>query len=65
MSTITFEVPNAQAEALTREADRRGVPVGELLRQMTDQFLTREAAFQSAAEYVLAKNAELYQRLAK
>ena len=65
MSTITFEVPNAQAEALTREADRRGVPVGELLRQMTDQFLTREGAFATAMTATFDENAELYRRLAR
>ena len=32
MSTITFEMPTEQAEALSRAADRRGVRVEDLLR---------------------------------
>jgi hypothetical protein len=65
MSTLTFEVPTEQAEALSREADRRGVRVEDLLRELTDHFLSRAEAFDAAARYVLDKNAELYRRLAK
>ena len=65
MSTLTFEVPTEQAEALSREAERRGVRVEDLLREMAEHFLTRGEAFDAAAKYVLAKNAELYRRLAK
>ncbi len=65
MSTLTFEMPTEQAEALTREAERRGVRVDELLRELTESFLSRGEAFDAAARYVLDKNAELYRRLAK
>lgn len=65
MSTITFEMPTEQADALTREADRRGVRVDDLLRELASDFLARTEAFEAAAKYVLAKNAELYRRLAK
>lgn len=65
MSTITFEMPTEQADALSREADRRGVQVDDLLREMASVFLARTEAFEAAAKYVLNKNAELYRRLAK
>jgi hypothetical protein len=65
MSTLTFELPTEQAEALTREAERRNVRVEDLLRELAGDFLSRTQAFDSAARYVLDKNAELYRRLAK
>jgi antitoxin FitA len=65
MSTLTFEMPTEQVEALSRAADRRGVRVEDLLRELTEEYLSRREAFESAAKYVLQKNAELYRRLAK
>lgn len=65
MSTLTFELPAEQSEALTREAERRKVRVEDLLRELTRDFLSRTEAFEAAAKYVLDKNAELYRRLAK
>jgi hypothetical protein len=65
MSTLTFTVPDETAEQLARAARERGVPVEELLRTATDEFLARSAEFQSAASYVLQKHTELYRRLAK
>ncbi|MEO2088391.1 MAG: DNA-binding protein [Gemmataceae bacterium] len=65
MSTLTFELPTEQAEALTREAERRNVRVEDLLRELAGDFLTRTQAFDAAARYVLDKNVELYRRLAK
>jgi predicted transcriptional regulator len=44
-------------------AQNRGIPVRELLAASVAEKLEREAAFQAAAEYVLTKNAELYERL--
>ncbi len=65
MSTLTFEVPTEHAEALALRAERRGVQLADLLREMAEQFLARDEAFDAAAKYVLDKNAELYRRLAK
>lgn len=65
MSTLTFELPTEQIEALTREAERRKVRIEDLLRELTGDFLSRTQAFDAAARYVLDKNADLYRRLAK
>ncbi|MBX9581642.1 MAG: ribbon-helix-helix protein, CopG family [Gemmataceae bacterium] len=65
MSTLTFQVPDEQAERLTAAAREKGVAVEELLRQLADDFLTRKQSFEAAAGYVLKKNAELYRRLAR
>lgn len=65
MSTFAVELPNEQAERLRREAERQGLSVEELLRQMAETYLTRAESLEAAASYVLQKNAELYRRLAK
>ena len=64
MSTVTFQVEDEKAGQLADAARQRGVAVEELLRQITDDFLARKEGFEAAAQYVLAKNAELYRRLA-
>jgi antitoxin FitA len=65
MSTLTFTVPEEKANQLADAAREMGVPVEDLLRRITDDFLARQEGFEAAAKYVLQKNAELYRRLAK
>jgi antitoxin FitA len=65
MSTLTFEVPDEQAERLEAAARKDGLPLEELLRKLTVDYLDRKEKFEVASEYVLQKNAELYRRLAK
>ena len=65
MSTLTFTVTEEKAEQLANAASELGVSVEDLLRQITENFLTSQEDFQTAAEYVLKKNSELYRRLAK
>ena len=65
MSTFAVEFPNEQAERLRREAERQGMRVEDLLRQVAETYLFRAEAFETAATHVLQKNAELYRRLAK
>lgn len=65
MSTLTFQLPEEQAARLADAARERGVEVDELLRRITDEYLSRSRAFDAAAQYVLQKNAELYRRLAQ
>ncbi|MBA4063948.1 MAG: DNA-binding protein [Isosphaera sp.] len=65
MSTVTFQVEDEKAVRLADAARERGVAVEALLRQITDDFLARQQGFEAAAGYVLAKNAELYRRLAR
>jgi hypothetical protein len=64
MSTVTFQVEDEKADRLKDAAREKGIAVEELLRQITDDFLARKDGFEDAAKYVLAKNAELYRRLA-
>ena len=64
MSTLTFQLPGEKAERLAEAAREAGVQVEDLLQRITDDFLNRKTAFETAAKYVLQKNAELYRRLA-
>ena len=63
MSTSTFEVPDEQAERLEAVARKSGLPLDELLRRLTDEYLDRNESFEVIKQYVLKKNAELYRRL--
>ena len=65
MVTLTFEVPEEQAERLEAAARKDGVPLNELLRKLTDEQLDRTESFAAIKQYVLTKNAELYRRLAQ
>jgi hypothetical protein len=65
MNTLTFAVSAEIAEQLHIAAREMGVPIEDLLQKIAADFLSRKADFPSTAEYVLQKNAELYQRLAK
>jgi predicted transcriptional regulator len=62
---VSVEVSETQQRQLASLAERLHVPVEALaaaaLRDLLDR---REAAFDTAAQLVLAKNAELYRRLA-
>jgi hypothetical protein len=62
---VAIELPPAQAAQLASEAARLNVAPEELVRAaVTDLLAAPDPAFQEAAERVLAKNAELYRRLA-
>lgn len=62
---VAFDLPPAQAEKLQREADRLGIPPADLARAaLTDLLAVRDEDFRAAAERVLAKNEDLYRRLA-
>lgn len=62
---VAFDLPEAQAEKLQREAERLGVPAADLARAaLTDLLTARDKEFQAAAERVLSKNSDLYRRLA-
>jgi hypothetical protein len=65
MSSLTFEVSEEKAGRLAEAAREMGVPVEDLLERITDEFLSRKDAFETAAKFVLQKNAELYRRLAQ
>jgi hypothetical protein len=62
---VAFDLPEAQAEKLRREAERLGIPPSDLARAaLTDLLAARDKDFQAAAERVLSKNEDLYRRLA-
>ena len=62
---LSIEIPEAAAAKLREEADRLGMRPEELASAAVIDLLYREADdFQAAADYVLQKNRELYQRLA-
>ena len=62
---LAFELPPAQAEKLRAEATRLGLSPEDLVRAaVSDLLSTPDSEFQDAARRVLAKNRDLYKRLA-
>ena len=62
---LALELQPAQAERLRAEAARLGLSPEDLARAALSDLLTEPAAdFAAAARRVLAKNQELYKRLA-
>lgn len=62
---LAVELPDAHAERLRAEAARLGVSIEDLAKAaLTDLLARPDADFQAAAAKVLAKNQELYKRLA-
>lgn len=65
MASITIELPDSYLKALQELADTYGIPLEVLLRSSLDSWISSQNAdFVSTTDYVLEKNAELYQRLA-
>ena len=62
---LAIELQPAQADKLRAEAERLGLSVEELARAaLADLLSTPEPEFQAVARRVVAKNSELYKRLA-
>jgi len=62
---LAFELPSAQADRLRAEAARLGLSPEDLARAaIADLLATPDAEFEAVAARVLAKNQELYKRLA-
>lgn len=62
---LAFELPAAQAERLQAEAKRLGLSAEDLARAaVLDLLATPAADFDTVAARVIAKNQELYRRLA-
>jgi hypothetical protein len=62
---VAFELPDAQAEKLRVEAERLGLTPAELARAaVADLLATPDDDFKAVAARVVAKNHELYRRLA-
>jgi hypothetical protein len=64
MNSITLHLPANQLDRLRELAQQNGQTPEEFLRAHLEQWLERQSDFQQAARHVLAKNAELYRRLA-
>lgn len=65
MSTITIPLADDLLARLREEATRQGISPEELAGRLVDERLARTRDFRASAEYVLRKNAELYERLAR
>jgi hypothetical protein len=62
---LAFELPPAQAEKLRLEAERLGLSPEDLARAaLTDLLASPDAEFRAVASRIVAKNQELYKRLA-
>ncbi len=65
MTEITISISDERLAELQELASASGLTAEDFLTRCIDQWLTRpEREFSQAAEHVLRKNAELYQRLA-
>jgi hypothetical protein len=63
VKTLEITLPDEVAAQVEQAAQDRGVSVQDLLASSVVEKLEREGEFESAAAYVLTKNAELYKRL--
>jgi antitoxin FitA len=65
MTSITIDIPDNQLQKLKDLAKLHGVSPEALLRASLENWLSSpKPEFSNAANYVLKKNAELYNRLA-
>ena len=65
MTTFTFKLEDSKVQALREKAQRYGLKPEQLLTASVDDLITQpEPDFDQAARRVLAKNEELYRRLA-
>jgi hypothetical protein len=63
--TVTLDLPPDQYARLAELAGKENLPVEQWLGREVAGMLDRASAVDAAARYVLAKNAELYRRLAR
>jgi antitoxin FitA len=65
MTSIVIDLTDSQFQKLQELATVHGVAVEVILKSSLDDWLnSQKVEFVDAANYVLTKNAELYQRLA-
>jgi antitoxin FitA len=65
VNSITLDLSDTQFQTLQDLATVHGVAIEVLLKASLEDWLnSQKSAFVDAANYVMAKNAELYQRLA-
>ena len=65
METLTISLPDRTATRVRKTAERLGLSPEDLVRSSIESTLRElDTDFEAAADHVLAKNAELYRRLA-
>lgn len=65
MASITIDLPDSQFQKLQNLAKVHGIAIEVLLKASLEDWLNlQKDDFVNATDYVLAKNAELYRRLA-
>jgi hypothetical protein len=64
MKTLEIQVADETASRIEQAAQGKGISANELVRISVEEKLARDDEFEKAARHVLAKNAELYKRLA-
>ncbi|MEA2235784.1 MAG: hypothetical protein QOC81_508 [Thermoanaerobaculia bacterium] len=63
MKKLEIQIPEETASRIERAAHEKGVSPEEFVRISLEVKLARDDEFEKAARHVLAKNAELYERL--
>jgi ribosome-binding protein aMBF1 (putative translation factor) len=63
MRTLEIHVSEEVAARVEAAAQSRGMSIEELVQSSVEEKLARDAEFEKATNRVLAKNAELYERL--
>lgn len=63
MATIEVHLPDEVATEALRAAEKKGLSLDELMLRSLQEKLARDDQFEESARYVLAKNADLYDRL--
>jgi Methionyl-tRNA synthetase len=63
MKTLEIDVPDDLATRIQQAAEQKGLSPEELVRESVEEKLARDEQFEKAAQHVLAKNAQLYERL--
>jgi len=65
MNDITVSLPNDRIKELKEKSSRLGLTLEQLVLLSIEDILSRpDEEFRQVMDYVLQKNAELYQRLA-
>ncbi|MBX7105817.1 MAG: hypothetical protein K1X57_17165 [Gemmataceae bacterium] len=62
--TLQLSLDESQSRQIAAAAQRLGIDPEEIIRRSIDSYLAKQEKFDAAATHVLAKNAELYRRLA-
>ena len=65
MTSLTINLSDEKLHQLQKIAEKRGITIEEVLQTKINEWLTPNLDdFNQVANYVLTKNAELYNRLA-